>query len=104
MNAPYRRCLEFKRSKKQAAVRRCTQPLESVANSLALIQMRAQLRVRVLQHRERQRREVLKDLRAAASAKSQSASPRKWKGKTSRGTSSHPTEGESSSGPVAVSR
>eukprot|EP00439_Symbiodinium_sp_Y106_P086462 s846_g33.t1 len=38
------------------------------------------------------------DLRAAASAKSHSASPRKWKGKSSCGTSSHPTEGESSSG------
>ena len=35
----------------------------------------------------------LKDLRAAASAKSHSASPHKWKGKSSRGTSIHPTEG-----------
>ena len=50
-------------------------------------------KVHVPQHRERQRREVLKDLRAAASAKSHSASPHKWEGKSSRGTSIHPTEG-----------
>ena len=58
-------------------------------------------KVRVLQHRERQRREVLKDLRAAASAKSHSTSPRKWKGRSSKASSMqsvHPTEGESSSG------
>ena len=58
-------------------------------------------KVRVLQHRDRQRREVLKDLRAAASAKSQSASPckwsSKWRGRSNRASSSHPTEGESSS-------
>ena len=54
-------------------------------------------KVRVLQHRERQRHEVLKDLRAAASAKSHSASPRKWKGRSSKGSRVHPTEGESSS-------
>eukprot|EP00439_Symbiodinium_sp_Y106_P057269 s3685_g8.t1 len=66
-----------------------------------LIQGNKAENVRVLQHRDRQRREVLKDLRAAASAKSQSASPckwsSKWRGRSNRASSSHPTEGESSS-------
>ena len=63
-------------------------------------------RVRVLQHKEKQKLEVLKDLRSAAIARSQS--PRIWAGKGYRGfqsfrfrseqnagDSGHPTEGES---------
>ena len=58
-------------------------------------------RARVLQHRERQRRELLKDLRASSVAKSKSASPRRWRGKTTRNASSNPTEGAESSGIAA---
>ena len=40
-------------------------------------------KVRVLQHRERQRREVLKDMR---STEARSQSPRKWRGGAARKT------------------
>ena len=65
-------------------------------------------RIRVLQHKEKQRREVLKDMRGAGLARSQS--PRKWTGKTFQGfrlrteqnanESGHPTEDESSGMPA----
>ena len=51
----------------------------------------------MLQHEEKQRRELLKDLRPQAFVKSQSQWPGKWKGRPLRGNadasgSSHPTE------------
>ena len=72
-------------------------------------------RIRVLQHKEKQKRELLKDLRMNSQAGARSQSPRKWGPKRAGGTEhpglrsfgldgdGRPTEGESSGIPASPS-